>query len=203
MHSLAHGGASLPVAQLVRLPGQRAIGQSIGLVIRANWLVPRTVGMTMSAPQALPWFSSYIPRHPPPRTHRSIGPWGRTYHVHQVHLMPKGWPGAKEPSREHAGGVCEGRLLTVWLSSSFLSAGLSVWEAAFLLTEQEANQLLEDPYPSRRLCVDTLGPQRTPWRDLTCFEAPIWFVAKCPGLCWSQDPGHKTGHVGRERPRLG
>lgn len=26
--------------------------------------------------------------------------------------------------------------LTVWLSSSFLSAGLSVWEAAFLLTQK-------------------------------------------------------------------
>lgn len=26
-------------------------------------------------------------------------------------------------------------VLTVWLSSSFLSAGLSVWEAAFLLTQ--------------------------------------------------------------------
>lgn len=34
----------------------------------------------------------------------------------------------------------QGRLavgaLTVWLSSSFLSAGLSVWEAAFLLTQK-------------------------------------------------------------------
>lgn len=29
----------------------------------------------------------------------------------------------------------DGGLLTAWLSSSFLSAGLSVWEAAFLLTQ--------------------------------------------------------------------
>lgn len=42
-------------------------------------------------------------------------------------------------------------MLTVWLSSSFFSAGLSVWEAAFLLTREEegTNQLLHVSAPGQ------------------------------------------------------
>lgn len=43
-HGLAHGGASLPVAQLVRLPGQRATGLSVGLSLEPYWLVPSAWG---------------------------------------------------------------------------------------------------------------------------------------------------------------
>lgn len=52
---------------------------------------------------------------------------------------PEAWRGAGTFRPHWWGGP--GALLTVWLSSSFLSAGLSVWEAAFLLTQGEKTQI--------------------------------------------------------------
>ena len=53
-------------------------------------------------------------------------------HVHANQPCPSG---PKGPVSSHWWGSWG--LLTVWLSSSFLSAGLSVWEAAFLLARGE------------------------------------------------------------------
>lgn len=63
--------------------------------------------------------------------------------------------------------------LTVWLSSSFLSAGLSVWEAAFLLTQEEEDMpsVLEvSTLTGRLFCVDVAWSSEAPCWGLT------WFV---------------------------
>lgn len=46
------------------------------------------------------------------------------------------------------GRTRRGGPLTVWLSSSFLSAGLSVWEAAFLLTKEEKIHVSSQVFPT-------------------------------------------------------
>ena len=62
--------------------------------------------------------------------------------------------------------------LTVWLSSSFLSAGLSVWEAAFLLTQKEEDipSVLEvSTLTGRLFCVDVAWSSEAPCWGLTRF----------------------------------
>lgn len=83
------------------------------------------------------------------------------------------------------GAVCS--LLTVWLSSSFLSAGLSVWEAAFLLTQgkEDTNQLLHVflPVQMPSLCRTQLCPQSV----LTRFVRRRQLVEHPSGL-WQRRP---------------
>lgn len=69
------------------------------------------------------------------------------------------------------GGLAVGAL-TAWLSSSFLSAGLSVWEAAFLLTQKEediASVLEVSTLTGRLSCVDVAWSSEVPCWGLTCF----------------------------------
>lgn len=149
--------------------------------------------MTVSAPQALLSSSSCRPAR---RSYRSPGDVPTT--CTKCTACPEGLAWAREPSRAFTqvgcarGGALAHRLAFIFL---FISRLVCLGGCFSPNTEQEAaNQLQEAPHPSRRLCGHTWSSEDPVGGNLTRFEALIWSVAKCPGLlCWSHDPGHKTG----------
>lgn len=118
---------------------------------------------------------------------------------------PEGLAWAREPSRAFTqvgcarGGALAHRLAFIFL---FISRLVCLGGCFSPDTEQEAaNQLQEAPHPSRRLCGHTWSSEDPVGGNLTRFEAPIWSVAKCPGLlCWSHEPWTQNwpGHMGQE-----